>query len=162
MYILTKRKTCWHLPVKHRVVEQTHQTTLHATCSPLSLFHGRSLWWVRGRECWTEDETFMHRRQRAWLTPSSSPSPRWVLLSVQGRHGGTNVCESLLRCTVCTKPGKREDGYVPSPAACETRTVCAFAFMLERQVQTSHCVRFVLCTNSWLCQVSNREKNKDH
>lgn len=41
-------------------------------------------------------------------TASSSPSPRRAPLSVRGRRGGTSVCESRPRCTVCTKPKKKK------------------------------------------------------
>lgn len=77
-------------------------------------------------------------------TASSSPSSRQAPLSVRGRRGGTSVCESRPRCTVCTKPKKKK--------AEEMLTGCSSRVSLRS-------VQFALGTSSAM-QCPKREKKK--
>lgn len=161
MYILTKRKPCWHLPVKHRLVERAHPTALQGTRSALSPFCGRRLGWGRGWECWTEGQTAVPRSCIARKVPGLHLLPLRALGGLRFLCGeGVVVQMSVSRCRTVEfvqSLGKERDRMVTAPV---TPTLCAFAFMPQRQVETRCGVRFVLCTNSWLCQVSDREKNK--
>lgn len=97
---------------QHRYVHGTE----HQMCPELPSRHrgGRAPVWscvaAREGEQRRAEATAVPRscssRAHSCVTSSSCRGPRPAPLSVQGRHGGTNVCGSLLRCTACTKPAR--------------------------------------------------------
>lgn len=54
------------------------------------------------------------------FTSSSFLNLQQILLSVQGMHGGTNVCALLLHYKVCTEPKKKTRYLILSSVVYET------------------------------------------